>query len=542
MGGEELPIFEVVAPIAPTAGSPQRVRQRSLRVLAVVLLAIAALGVAHIALVDTFRSEAPDNFRTLVIIVEVIFAGLLSAAVATYVLSVARERSRHAVIESLAETFSVPRSIEEIGQISVAQLVGSGVASAALLAVAKDDGQQLEAIAACGYPRHWQISTRPALAFIPHDTLVQQELNLIDPWLEPVEPQLGQQPWVARVPIFSGDEVLGLLLLINRNEGFLGDARLLRTVSTLIAAALDHAQLYEAAYGPPASTEDADLARHELLSAVAAELGPALVSVEALASVSTGDDDAPGTIEDARRLSALTRGIGRLNTVLSDVTALGSAEEFASPAPPAPADVGTALRAIKDAFAPAFEARRQTLSLDLPAEPLTALASADTIERLMLHLLSNANRAAPDGGSVVVRASNQGDTVRIEVEDSGNSVDPLEQGHIFEPFYRVARGAAEVPGAGIGLAVVRRLAESEGGAVWAEPRAGGGTSYHVGLPALVRAAPEAKLPLDPSGERGPGGEGPAATMTPPEESDDTDEGPSPAGPPREDDEDGGFRP
>lgn len=458
--------------------------------LAVVLIAITALGVAHVVLVDTFQREAADNFRALAIIAEVIFVGLLFAAATTQLLSVAHERSRHSVTESLAEAFSAPRGIEEIGQISVAHLVGSGVASAALLAVTKEDGHQLEPVAACGYPPHWQIEARPANGLIPPAMVVRQTLNLADPWLEPLESQLGPQPWVARIPIVSGDEVLGMFVLANRSQGLMADTRLLRIVSTLIAAALDHAQLYVAAYGPPASDEDAGLARHDLVGAIASELQPALVSVEAHASVVADDDHSPGTIEDARRLAALSRSIERLNLILRDLTALGSEEELPGLTPPASTDIGAAVRAASEAIAPAFEARNQTITVELPDEPVLAIASADAVERLMLHMLSNANRSAPDEGHIVVRASTDGDTTRIEVEDSGPALDPLERNHIFEPFYRVARGVPEVPGAGLGLAVARQIAESQGGTVWAAPHSGGGASYYIDLPSLVRAAPE----------------------------------------------------
>jgi signal transduction histidine kinase len=474
------------------------VRQHALQVLAVVLFAIAALAIAHIVLVDTFRREAPDQFRTLVIVVEVIIAGLLAVAAATHLLSVARERTRHAVVESLTDAFSVPRSIEEIGQVSVAQLVGADVAGAALLAVAREDGAELEPVAACGYPRDWRIETRPAAGLVPAETAVRQELNLTDPWLEPVEERLGQQPWVARVPIVSGDEVFGLLLLVNPKQGMLADARLLRIVATLIAAALDHAQLYVAAYGPPATTAEADRARHDLLNAVASELEPALVTVEAHASVVAGDEHTPDTIEDARHLSSLSRSLERLNLVLHDLISLGG-DDVLSPAaePGTSTDIGAVLRAMQDVFAPAFQAHGQTLHIETSDEPLTALAAPEPVERMLLHLLSNATRSAPEDGQVTVRAAAGGEWVRIEVEDSGPGLDPLEGNHVFEPFYRVTPGVAEVPGAGLGLAVVGRLAEAQGGAVRAAAGREGGTVYTVELPALLRTASSQALHVAP---------------------------------------------
>jgi signal transduction histidine kinase len=466
-------------------------------VLLAVLLAVAALGVAHVLLIDTFRRESPDSFRTLIILAEVVILGALVAGAARYLLSVARERTRNAVIESLAEVFSTPRSIEEIAQASVARLVGADVAASALLAVAKEDGRQLEPIAASGYPPHSGIQPRETAGILPSEAIARRQANLDDAWLAPVAARSGQQPWVARVPIVNDEEVLGLLLLISPTRGLLGDTRLLRTVATLIATALDHAQLYEAAYAPPPNAEDEALARHELLSAVASELRPAFVTVEAHASVIAGEETSPGTIEDARRLSVLTQSIERLNGMLEDLTSLGRGDDVAAesrqPDATASIDVARVARAAVAAFAPAFEARLQVVEVDLPDAPLTAVASADAVERLLLHLLSNANRSTPDEGQITVRAHDDGDVVRIEVEDAGPAVDPLERGHIFEPFYRVAAGLPEVPGAGLGLAVVHQFAQSQGGAVWAEPRPGGGTAYYVDLPTRARPAIEVEV-------------------------------------------------
>jgi signal transduction histidine kinase len=462
-----------------------------------VLCALAALAIAHVTLIDTFRLEAPDSFRTLAIIVELVVVGLLAAAAVTHLLSVARERSRHAVIESLAEAFSVPRSIEEIARTSVAQLVGSDVASSALLAVAKEDGQWLEPVAASGYPPHSGIQPRDAAGLVAAEAIVQKGAQLTDPWLAPLAARSGQRPWVAHVPILSDDEVLGLLLLVSPPRSLLADKRLLRTVSALIAAALDHAQLYEAAYAPPASAEEIALERHMLLSAVASELAPAIVAVESHASVIAGEDTSPDTIEDARRLSALSQSIEQLKAMLQDLATLGRPEtdsETHEPAPEASTDVARVARGVIAAFAPAFAARMQAVELELPDGPLPAVASVDAVERLLLHLLSNANRSAPDEGRVIVRAHDNGDAIRIEVEDSGPALDVLERTHIFEPFYRVAPGLPEVPGAGLGLSVAQQLAESQGGAVWAEPRPGGGTAYYVELPASARPRTEGGEP------------------------------------------------
>jgi len=84
---------------------------------------------------------------------------------------------------------------------------------------------------------------------------------------------------------------------------------------------------------------------------------------------------------------------------------------------------------------------------------------------------------------VVVRA----DTVTVTVLDDGPGVDPDQQERIFELFAR-AKATSRLPGAGIGLFVVRRLVEAMGGRVMVANRPEGGAAFTVTLPRYVEPA------------------------------------------------------
>lgn len=447
----------------------------------VVGAAVAALGLAHVVLIDTFRREVPDNFRALVVVVEVIFVGFLLAVAAAHFMTIVRERSRNAVIESLTEALAFARAVDEVGRITVAQLVGAEVAASALVSVATDEGRVLEPLVATGYPRGVSLDGRDAYGVLPPATTVRQHLELTDPWIEPVAAQSGTAPWIARVPLTSGDEVLGLLLLIDRDPQLIADVRLLQLVGTLVSGALDRARLSGGPIAAMSMGAAAHRSRHELVEATAAELGPALIAVETFAATVADGNEALGTIEDARRLAALTLGVERLSVMMSDLATLGAGPNALVTADPAHVDLKSTLRTVRDALAPAFEARDQELRLELPYDPFIAYASVEAVERLMLHLLSNANRAAPDGGTVTIRATNLGPAALIEVEDSGPALDPAEAEHLFDPFYRVPARVPEVPGAGLGLAVAQRLVEAQRGTIEAVASERGAL-YRVALP------------------------------------------------------------
>jgi signal transduction histidine kinase len=93
---------------------------------------------------------------------------------------------------------------------------------------------------------------------------------------------------------------------------------------------------------------------------------------------------------------------------------------------------------------------------------------------MLLNLLDNAIKYGPPGQTVIVGVSGTADRARVWVEDEGPGIDPALRDRIFDPFYRLERDAnSAIGGSGIGLAVVRELAEMHGGRAYAETGARG---------------------------------------------------------------------
>ena len=117
-----------------------------------------------------------------------------------------------------------------------------------------------------------------------------------------------------------------------------------------------------------------------------------------------------------------------------------------------------------------------------------ALARADHVELVLRNLLSNAEKySAPDVAIEIALRSTETE-VTITVRDRGIGIPPDEITSVFSTFYRSPR-AAHQQGFGIGLAVCKRLIEAQGGRVWAEPRAGGGTEFSFTLPVAEEVQP-----------------------------------------------------
>src|SRR5690606_5410382 len=133
------------------------------------------------------------------------------------------------------------------------------------------------------------------------------------------------------------------------------------------------------------------------------------------------------------------------------------------------------------------------------------IADADALQRILVHLLTNAIAFAPAQSSIVIEAvpapirrpyteetrfgEEVSDAIRISVHDSGIGIPAAHLDRVFEAFHQVdASPTREHGGAGLGLAVVRRFVEARGGEVWAESRTGRSTSIHFTLPRASAAA------------------------------------------------------
>ncbi len=111
------------------------------------------------------------------------------------------------------------------------------------------------------------------------------------------------------------------------------------------------------------------------------------------------------------------------------------------------------------------------------------------IRRALRNLLENARRYG--GGEVELGVQRVGAQVELRVCDRGPGVPEAYRERIFEPFFRLPGHAEKAGGVGLGLALVRQIAERHGGGVRCEPRDGGGSCFTLGLPlsgpASVRA-------------------------------------------------------
>jgi two-component system sensor histidine kinase BaeS len=103
------------------------------------------------------------------------------------------------------------------------------------------------------------------------------------------------------------------------------------------------------------------------------------------------------------------------------------------------------------------------------------------LTRVLQNLLQNAIRHTPSDGTISVRGTRLGSAIELAVEDSGEGIEPEAVGRIFEPFWR-GDAARATDGAGLGLALAKRIVESLGGEIEVSSRPSLGSRFAIRLP------------------------------------------------------------
>lgn len=137
------------------------------------------------------------------------------------------------------------------------------------------------------------------------------------------------------------------------------------------------------------------------------------------------------------------------------------------------------------------EDARINLDVDLPAEALPVHADRKALRQILLNLLSNAVKFTPEGGAVIAMARQEGDNLIIAVGDSGVGISKDDIARLGRPYTQgSSAGTTDERGTGLGLSLVRSLAELHGGEMTIESRLGEGTTVTIRLPVITeRTAP-----------------------------------------------------
>jgi signal transduction histidine kinase len=169
-----------------------------------------------------------------------------------------------------------------------------------------------------------------------------------------------------------------------------------------------------------------------------------------------------------------------MNQLVGDLLLLSRLDAGALPMEREPIDLAPMVEEVARSFGRVAADRKVTVR----AGPLPgrAIGSENRLRQVLLIVLDNALRHAPEGSTIEIGSSAAGKKILLTVHDHGEGIPPEDLPHVFERFYR-GRGEGAEGGSGLGLAIAKELVEAMRGKIQIASDAGRGTTVTVELEA-----------------------------------------------------------
>lgn len=197
--------------------------------------------------------------------------------------------------------------------------------------------------------------------------------------------------------------------------------------------------------------------------------------------------------ERERSLRLIDREARRLSYLVENVLDFTRSTRGTLDIAPRPVRVAPAVAEIVEEFAPVAHGRRMEVHTEADTDAAAAL-DRGAFRQILLNFLENAVKYGPPGQTIIVGVERAAHTVRVSVRDAGPGVPAAERERIWNAYHRLDRDIDRVVGgSGIGLHVVRELAEKHGGRAWVEDSAGDGARFVAEFPAVEMVMDDVRM-------------------------------------------------
>jgi signal transduction histidine kinase/CheY-like chemotaxis protein len=393
--------------------------------------------------------------------------------------------------EALGATLDLP----ELSGIVMRSMVQQSGAHAAFLLFVEDTSRLLEPV-----PSISQSTLLPAGRALAAQSLAEQQPVAAG---DVAVSRVGAQElrYGLAVPLRAQRQATAVLVLCDDTPGLLrpGVQESIMLLANHAGSALRNAVLYSQLGEAYQRSQEVDKLKSEFISIASHELRTPLSLV--LGYTMMVRDQCTG--ESREYLQRVMDGAQRIKEIVDDMVSLRHIETGETPSVLQPLVLQELVTQVFEKVGLANGSARHAVATEIPETPLLLMSDREKLSVILSQLLSNAIKFTPVGGRICLRvAVADGDELaqvaafivappsqsgmlwlHLSVEDSGIGIPEHEQVRIFERFYQVADSLTrDRGGTGLGLALVRELVASLGGAIWLVSREGEGSAFHIVLP------------------------------------------------------------
>ena len=216
---------------------------------------------------------------------------------------------------------------------------------------------------------------------------------------------------------------------------------------------------------------------------VSHELRTPLTSITAYTELLQQDADGMSDEVRGEFLRVINKESDKLSHIIDDILELSRMENRGARSDRREIDLAALVRRLEETARQRARSEDVRLTVQLPPGDIKLQADAVLLQQLLDHLLSNAFKFTPAGGSVRLVVVDDGAAVRILVEDSGIGIPEEKMRYIFDRFYQAdGSSTRQHGGQGVGLAICHDIVRYHEGRLWAENVSPSGARFQVVLP------------------------------------------------------------
>jgi signal transduction histidine kinase len=287
------------------------------------------------------------------------------------------------------------------------------------------------------------------------------------------------------VPLTSGPHPMGVLMAINGRQGAFdeNDLRFTTLLGVRIASIIEASRARECERDLVRELREADNAKSEFVSTLAHELKGPMTTIKGFGRALLDSWDELPEKRRTHFLDIVTKEIERLARLVNDLLDVSRMEAGTVRYELAPISLQELAHDILTVHTSLQTSH--IVEIDIPDDLPKVLGDRDRIGQVLLNLLMNANRYAPEGTRITISAvasdENSGNEVEVRVTDEGIGIAPEDQERVFSKFVMLPKPSWVKKGTGLGLFITKGIVEVHGGRIWVTSEPGKGSTFHFTL-------------------------------------------------------------
>jgi two-component system sensor histidine kinase KdpD len=285
------------------------------------------------------------------------------------------------------------------------------------------------------------------------------------------EPVIDRERNISLTPLRMGVKTVGAVGVVGSVS-----SQTMNAVGSLIAIAVERANAVESLSRSEAARESEKL-RSAILDSITHEFRTPLTSIKASITSLLSTMDLSG--DDRRDLmSVINEESDRLNRLVGEAAEMARLESHEFQLDLQPRRILDVAEAAVAGLKPVLG--KHPVELRVPAE-IRMPMDGERIQEVLVQLLENASKYSPPEAPIRITAELKGENLEVSVSDQGIGIDDMEQGLIFDKFYRGKNQRYRVQGTGMGLAIARAIVEAHGGRIAVTSQLGRGSVFYFQL-------------------------------------------------------------